>query len=283
MLFIYATDLHGIEKKYNDILNYALDNKIKLIHLGSDFLPKGYDILGIQKKFINKFLKKFYEKATQNGIKILVFFGNDDIYSRKKYFRKFGSLLDENPEEIEGVLFKAYPYVCDYPFPLKTACKLDYRGWERPFCKRSVDFSEEGFVEINDIDDYLRKKTTIEEDLQKEIVTHPRTVYAMHMPPSNLGLDVCGRLLRDKTYDSLNPVGSVSIYKWIEKEQPLLTLHGHIHESYSITGVWKKQLGKTLVVQPGQIYPCIYTPVPKTSFVLFEINKHDVSSTLIEI
>jgi Icc-related predicted phosphoesterase len=283
MLFIYATDLHGIEKKYNDILNYALDNKIKLIHLGSDFLPKGYNITEIQKKFINKFLKNYFEKASQNGIKILVFFGNDDIYSRKKYFRKFGNLLNENPVEIEGILFKAYPYVCDYPFGLKSACKLDYRGWNRPFCKKGVDVSEKGFVDINDLDLYFSEKTTIEEDLQKEIVTHPCTVYAIHMPPANLELDVCGRLLQNGTYDCLNPVGSKSIYNWIEKEQPLLTLHGHIHESYSITGVWKKYLGKTLVVQPGQIYPNIYMPVPKTNFVLFEINQYVVSSTFIEI
>jgi hypothetical protein len=66
MIFIYATDLHGNEVKYNAILDFAIQENIKIIHLGADLLPKGTHILESQKKFINGYLKKFYEKCEKN-------------------------------------------------------------------------------------------------------------------------------------------------------------------------------------------------------------------------
>ena len=40
-------------------------------------------------------------------------------------------------------------------------------------------------------------------------------------------------------------VGSIAIQRFIQKKQPLLTLHGHVHESTRITGHWKEKFGKT--------------------------------------
>jgi Icc-related predicted phosphoesterase len=65
----------------------------------------------------------------------------------------------------------------------------------------------------------------------------------MHMPPANLGLDHC--MNGDK-------VGSRAIHEFIKKKQPLLTLHGHIHESPDVSGKWQAKLGETLCIQPGQ-------------------------------
>ena len=41
-------------------------------------------------------------------------------------------------------------------------------------------------------------------------------------------------------------MGSIAIKNFIEEKQPLLTLHGHIHESARITGNWKDKIGKTI-------------------------------------
>ena len=40
-------------------------------------------------------------------------------------------------------------------------------------------------------------------------------------------------------------VGSIAIKRFIMKEQPLLTLHGHVHESTRITGNWREKFGET--------------------------------------
>lgn len=39
--------------------------------------------------------------------------------------------------------------------------------------------------------------------------------------------------------------GSVAIKRFIEKKQPLITLHGHIHESVRISGSWKEKIGRS--------------------------------------
>jgi Icc-related predicted phosphoesterase len=41
-------------------------------------------------------------------------------------------------------------------------------------------------------------------------------------------------------------VGSIAIKKFIEKRQPMLTLHGHVHESTTLTGDWKDRIGNTI-------------------------------------
>jgi Icc-related predicted phosphoesterase len=48
---------------------------------------------------------------------------------------------------------------------------------------------------------------------------------------------------------SLVPVGSHAVRAVIEKYQPLLTLHGHIHEGKGTT-----RLGRTLCINPGSMY-----------------------------
>jgi Icc-related predicted phosphoesterase len=48
---------------------------------------------------------------------------------------------------------------------------------------------------------------------------------------------------------ALRPVGSTAVRQAIDKHQPLLSLHGHIHESKGAV-----KLGKTLAINPGSAY-----------------------------
>ena len=79
-----------------------------------------------------------------------------------------------------------------------------------------------------------------------------KAIYVIHMPPTRIGLDVC---------QNGNQVGSDAIYQFIEKKQPMLSLHGHIHESPSCSGVWNAKIGKTVCVQPGQMKADLLTYV----------------------
>jgi Icc-related predicted phosphoesterase len=40
-------------------------------------------------------------------------------------------------------------------------------------------------------------------------------------------------------------VGSIAIKRFIEERQPLLSLHGHIHEAPRLTGAWRERVGRT--------------------------------------
>ena len=41
-------------------------------------------------------------------------------------------------------------------------------------------------------------------------------------------------------------IGSIAVRRFIEARQPLLALHGHVHESRRLTGRWQYSLGRTV-------------------------------------
>jgi uncharacterized protein len=267
MRFLYATDLHGDVSKFEIILKYAIDTGIPYINLGADILPKSSGMLKSQKKFVRGYLKSFYERCHENGISVHAMFGNDDIYTRKKYFKEYAKLLDEEPVNIEGFTFKGYPYVPDYPFGLVSACKYDHEGWEpQPYYGRKLEVDDTGFVDIPDKLKYFKEKGTIEEDL-KDIHADKNTIMSIHCPPHALELDVCMNGRR---------VGSKAVYDWIKREQPCMVLCGHIHENYYKTRRWKAKIGNTLVIQPGQ-------EVDKTHVVIIDLEKKEPFTFLLEL
>jgi uncharacterized protein len=244
---LYATDLHGNTKQYDAVYKTALHEKVDVVHIGADLLPKT-GTLESQQYFVTGFLKDFVHGLKVKKIPVLAFFGNDDVWAYKHLYKEYAPLLDEMPQTIGGYTFKAYPYVPDYPFNLKTACKLDYKGWLPPSQWEyahygPADIDDYGALwHIPDFKDYLVKKGTIEEDL-KAIGSEKKLVMSFHCPPAHCQLD---------ELHNGQKVGSESIYQWILKEQPSVVLCGHIHESPEVTGSWKAAIGKTLVIQPGQ-------------------------------
>ena len=72
-----------------------------------------------------------------------------------------------------------------------------------------------------------------------------KTIYVTHMPPTGLRL---GQL----DHQDLD-IGSVEIYEFLKEKQPLLSLHGHIHESPDTEkGKWINQILNTTCIQTGQ-------------------------------
>lgn len=80
-----------------------------------------------------------------------------------------------------------------------------------------------------------------------------QAVFNIHVPPYKSNLDEAPELdeqLRPKyAGNALKPVGSTALRAVIEKYQPILGLHGHIHE-----GRGHSRIGKTLCINPGSLY-----------------------------
>ena len=78
-------------------------------------------------------------------------------------------------------------------------------------------------------------------------------IFDIHVPPYKSGLDDAPELDKDLrpvlAGQSLQPVGSKALREAIQKYQPLLGLHGHIHEGRGAT-----RIGKTLCINPGSMY-----------------------------
>jgi Icc-related predicted phosphoesterase len=79
------------------------------------------------------------------------------------------------------------------------------------------------------------------------------TIFNFHAPPYGSKLDNAPALNEDLTYKSggqaLRPVGSTSVRDSIKSFQPLLSLHGHIHESKGAS-----RIGTTVALNPGSSY-----------------------------
>ena len=92
------------------------------------------------------------------------------------------------------------------------------------------------------------------ERMASQVTAAPeRTIFSLHCPPYGTGLDDAPELtaemdLKDAGH-ALKPVGSTAVRDAIEKYQPALSLHGHIHECRAT-----KRLGRTLCVNPGSSY-----------------------------
>jgi uncharacterized protein len=88
--------------------------------------------------------------------------------------------------------------------------------------------------------------------LAKQVSDPRRAVFMIHVPPHDSGLDTAPLLDQNlrptvSAGDVLRgPVGSTAVRKIIEDYQPLLSIHGHIHESGG-----ERKIGKTLAINPG--------------------------------
>jgi uncharacterized protein len=82
-----------------------------------------------------------------------------------------------------------------------------------------------------------------------------RAIFNLHVPPKDTRLDQAALLdaeLRPVLKGGLpviTGVGSSAVRTAIERHQPMLSLHGHIHESRSVV-----KLGRTQAVNPGSEY-----------------------------
>jgi uncharacterized protein len=91
------------------------------------------------------------------------------------------------------------------------------------------------------------------EALAGQIPDMGRAIFNFHAPPYGTGLDEAPALdasLRPMHGGAvMKPVGSTAVREGILTHQPMMSVHGHIHES---RGVCK--LGRTFAVNPGSVY-----------------------------
>jgi Icc-related predicted phosphoesterase len=253
MKILYTTDLHGNQHYYNLTWKKAVEHKVDMIINGGDLLPKINPIFKRQPRFIKNLERQYFPKIEKAGIHYLCCMGNDDLRIYDDQFDQacnqfeFIHNIAQRKFEIGGLEFIGMNYVSDYPFELKDRCRMDKKGFVFPIQNGPGCFSSEG-GHLDNIEDWVslaQSLPTIEDELKA--LPRPKdmkkAVYVIHMPPAGLGLDVCS---------NRNRPASKAVFDFILDEQPLLSLHGHIHESYIMTGIWKAPLGETICVQPGQ-------------------------------
>jgi len=93
-------------------------------------------------------------------------------------------------------------------------------------------------------------------DRMMALVKRPEyAVMNLHVPPFQSGLDDAPELDASLKVQSsfgqtrFKPVGSTAVRAAIERYQPLLGLHGHVHEAHA-----SRKIGRTVCINPGSDY-----------------------------
>lgn len=255
MRIFYTTDLHGRTWKYRAIIKILKDIDTDLLIVGADILPKGNTTIE-SKRFIEEALFDFFR---QIRIPIIIDFGNDDFYMFYDLFKECINKHDHvHISHMKEVVINDHSiigmhYVPDYPFGIKDWCRSEVGFLMDPTQLGTPVKTMNGYMEdINDLERYFKNLPMIEDCLA--MLPTPscnKVIYNMHAPPRTLGLDICG--------NGNEKVGSYAITNFIIDKKPLLTLHGHIHESSYYSGITINRLiPETISIQPGQLNKFTY-------------------------
>ncbi len=246
---IFVSDLHGKISKFEKLFTIIENEKPDAIFFGGDILPKQLSTKIVDFLDINLFSKiKSIKLKSDKEIRFFIILGNDDPRSFEKYFIKANEekIIDyicEKTVVFDDFFITGYPYVPPTPFQLKD--------WEKYDVSRFVDVGsvspEEGIRSFEINLDLIRYSTMSEDlkNLSRNIISD-KAIYLFHSPPYKTKLDraeLDGKMFDHAPIDV--HIGSIAIKRFIEKNQPFLALHGHVHESTRLTGYWKEKIGKT--------------------------------------
>ena len=248
----FVSDLHGKITNYQKLFRQIELDLPEAVFFGGDLLPhkliKQTNINDFAVDFLFPNFKRLKSVLKSKYPKIFLILGNDDARSEE------GKFLEESKSELfyyvnqeKSYLNKisvfGYSFVPPTPFQLKDWEKYDVSRYVDPGCIHPT----EGFrtIEITEDIEYATIQKDIEEMTENEDIS--KAIFLFHSPPYDTFLDradLDGKIVDYVPMDI--HVGSIAIKRFIEKKQPLVTLHGHIHESTRLTGQWKQQTGKTV-------------------------------------
>jgi len=266
---LLCADLHGNEVQIERLVKFAQD--VDALLIGGDLTPRyspvwlwehNTNLVAETRRWFNEDFMPIIKRCT---VPVYITFGNTDCRANVAYFmekwnddqvhiiesgvvplhfRLPPTSGDQGWEEGEPWHLFALPYVPLSDHHLKDFERFDtvadsvvnYKRPERGFTVAHLNgeySTEEGIA---------RRKVS-KESIESLLATYPlsdpspgRCIWMTHAPPAQTNLDC----IRKDCH-----VGSVAIREAIMQHQPLLSLHGHIHETVIVTGQFKDQLGET--------------------------------------
>ncbi len=265
-LCFFVTDLHGNINRYEKLFERIGEEKPSAVFFGGDLMPSGLYAFtradDIPENFAEDYLFKnlieLKDKLDKEYPRIFMILGNDDGRAIEPEFihaAEMGIIEYIHNKKVSFNEFSVfgYAYVPPTPFMLKDWEKYDVSMYVDPGCIAP----EDGSFSI-EIDKKALKYQTIQKDLVKLCKDEDlsKSIFLFHTPPYNTNLDYAG--LDNKFIEHVPldvHVGSIAVERFIKERQPLLTLHGHVHESTSITGIWKEKIGNTLAMNAAHNGP----------------------------
>jgi uncharacterized protein len=263
MIGFFAADLHGREPRYERLLEAARGERPAAIFLGGDLLPHVASARAAGGgDFVEGFLAPaFAALAGDLGAaapRVFLVPGNDDPRCEEPAFlaaERDGVWTWLHGRRETWCGFDIYGYGCVPPTPFRL------KDWERYDVSRHVEpgaIAPEDGLHTVAVDEHAIRHATIQRDLAALAgdADLGRAIWLFHAPPYRSALDraaLDGRRVDGVPVDV--HVGSIAIRRFIERRQPRVTLHGHIHESARLTGAWHERLGATVAMSAAHDGP----------------------------
>lgn len=261
----FVTDLHGRADRFRKLFEAIERECPEAVFVGGDLFPSGLGgLLGADNydDFFPDILLAGFSRL-QSRLKsqypsVFMILGNDDAALEEhrlkdSAYRELWTYIHGRCVPWKNYSVYGYAYVPPTPFMLKDWERYDVSAYVDPLCVAP----EEGRFSVPVSRKSLRHKT-IQIELQQLVQSEDlsRTIILFHSPPYNTSLDRAALDGRKYKHVELDVhIGSIAVRRFIESRQPLLTLHGHVHESARITGTWKEQIGKTVMISAAHDGP----------------------------
>ncbi len=251
----YATDIHGSERCFRKFINAGQ-------FYGADVLIMGGDVTGkmivpIVEETAGHFVAEIFGRLHADPAKVQAAF-------KKLMSETVTRWLDFAEERLAGtqIVCLVSPGNDDQPFIddlLSSSERVINPEGRVVLLPGELELVSLGFSNRTPWDsprELDEPELLARIDKIADQVTRPdRTIFNLHVPPKDSSLDEAIILNADLSPVIRNGsavvggVGSTAVRDAIERHQPLLGLHGHIHESRGLAKV-----GRTTVFNPGSEY-----------------------------
>ena len=288
MRLFFATDLHGSDVCFKKFVNAAQTYSVDLLVLGGDVSGKGIvpiipepdggyscHFLGTRRVVKGKDALRSLEKlVTRAGFypatmaeSELTELGNDEEKSKSLFEAEIRLRLEQWIAYAEERLpvHASFYWMAGNDDPhyvnelLAASERLIQCSGSRVLLRGGIEMISLGFTNKTP---FNSPQELSEDELEEAIGTlldqlhePERAVFNLHCPPVASGLDLAPELSVDLApvlrggHPSRDPVGSTAVRAAIERCQPVLGLHGHVHESRRAA-----KIGRTLCLNPGSEY-----------------------------
>lgn len=254
---LFVADLHGRIDRYRKLFDLMTAERPGAVFFGGDLLPHALthrsragahaaDFVG---DVIAPGLAAVRRELGPRYPAVFAIPGNDDPRAEEPALQAAeaaGLWHYVHARRVEWGAFVVYGYACVPPTPFRL------KDWERYDVSRFVDPGcippEDGWrtTEPGATASGRAAPTIAEELAGLAGDDQARAIWLFHAPPYRTDLDraaLDGRFVDHVPVDV--HVGSVAVRRFIEARQPLVTLHGHVHESARLTGSWRTRIGRT--------------------------------------
>jgi Icc-related predicted phosphoesterase len=245
---LFAADLHGRSDRYDKLVEAIAREAPAAVFLGGDLLPHPLVAPDFLTGALIPRLERLREQLGARYPRVFVILGNDDPRSEEREVldaARRGVWEYAHDRRIAWGTLEVVGYGCVPPTPFQL------KDWERYDVSRQLEpgciAPEDGWHTVPPPEPGPHG-ATMSEDLERLAAgADPRrTVLLAHAPPYRTTLDRAALDGRTVDHAPLDVhVGSIALRRFIEARQPLLTLHGHVHESARLTGSWRERIGRT--------------------------------------